>query len=194
MFLSRAIMGATSSATLGTTAAYDGYSFDGSGDYINAGQDASIVLTNDFTWAGWIYPTDDTSETIISRYESTGNKRSLVWQVSSGVLTAVGSTDGTFQVGNVHISTVSITTNVWTFVTLRLTGGTLYMSKNAGTEESFTQAAVYGGTADLLIGAHGAGASELFNGTIQNPFVFNTSLSAYTILVRLFHIRLLILI
>lgn len=122
----------------------------------------------------WVYPTSLAAiGTIIARWGGTGSRAFVLELLTDGTITATFSSDGTANVGHTSVFTIPI--NQWTMVSVRLTGGTVYLSKNADTEESFSQAAFFAGTPNTTIGALlNPSAIQYFTGSMSNATILNS--------------------
>ena len=83
----------------------------------------------------------------------------------------VTSVNGTATVA--HSSTIAVPQNEWSMVTVRMTGGNIYLSKNNETEESFSQSTLNTGSGETFIGSF-QGSSEHFRGNISGALIIDS--------------------
>lgn len=115
-----------------------GYSthFDGTGDKLSVANNSSFeVGSSDFTLEFWYYPeTSVLNGFIAGYYSSTNNQRSysIYHDSTTGNLSMVFSTDGTFQSNNATSSSITPTNmnNVWNHIALTKSGTTAKLWHN----------------------------------------------------------------
>ena len=167
--------------------------FNGTNQYVGAGQNSTLSNIAPLTASAWIYPTDvsATSRAIIAKTDVSNNG----WKFgpsSSGVgqisLVVVYDNSGADKVSRVSaINTLTI--NTWQYATVTWDGGKNYTGMHIyinGSEVSYNDASsqnaignrVSDATFDLTIGANYNGLSRLFAGTIDEVRVYNRALSA----------------
>ena len=153
---------------------------NGSTQNLNIGNDVSIRLTDDFLYNAWVYPTSfSENKYIFSRYVLSGSQRALLFRMlsSSGYLGVVTSTNGVATA--THSSTIAVPLNEWTMVSCRMTGGNLYLSKNDGTESSFSQSTLNTGSAQSYIGSF-QGSGEMLAGSMASCKILNAGTDVRT--------------
>ena len=156
--------------------------FDGSDDYINAGNNSSLQLTTVFTLSAWI----KTNNTIVDEYRTiidkgTASTNRTYWlelDVTTGLLTLRFSVAG---VGKVFTSTVALNDTKWHHVVATYDGSFVRIYSDG--ESVMTPAAQSGSTdnpaVDMLIGRSSvAGLPRYFNGSIDDVRIYNRVLSA----------------
>lgn len=165
-----------------------GFSFDGSGGYVNLPAISSLdLIGSEFSIAFWVYPRDWTVDNAIIKHgasTSTALLSQSYWlaPISSNRLTFAVSDSAT--VSSVNTSTSSITTNAWNFVVCgRNSTSDLFCyvngALNAGARD--TTGPIYSGTNTLLFGA-GRTNGNYFNGSIDEVLIFNRTLSSQEVL------------
>jgi hypothetical protein len=156
---------------------YDkGCYFDGIDDYINAGNDASLDITNEVSISVWIKAENfDNWDGIVVKtangaindgygiYWASNTMRFFVTLYSANSATNSFSADNTWH----HIVGVYDQTNL-----------RIYIDGVEGTSDSYT-GSITSTTAPLVIGRLYQGSSSYsFTGTIDEPMIFNRALSA----------------
>jgi hypothetical protein len=150
--------------------------FDGTDDYVDASNGASLNITNAITIEAWVYPKTLTGIGAIATKSSAGSGgyNGFMFERSGGTI-VIAAGNGT---GN-NSANKSITANVWNHVVCVVTGTQLivYVNGVAGTPVAFT-----GMTADsthnLIIGRFSYTSADFFNGTIDEVRVYNRALSS----------------
>ncbi len=169
---------------IGTAAGYFGRggNFDGNGDYVDVGNDSSLVLSgSNFTFSAWVYPTSDSGDRTIFAKGS-------ITTPTDGWVALIQNNDkfwfcqGSCQPGENPQSTTSITVNQWWHVVGVLSGTTadVYVNGVLESDDANFDTITEEPGRNALIGAYILSGSKTgyFNGTIDDVMVFNRSLSA----------------
>ncbi|HTQ52678.1 MAG TPA: LamG domain-containing protein [Candidatus Acidoferrales bacterium] len=168
------------------------FKFDGVSSYVQISNSASLNPPGPFSIEGWIYPTLDGSQKIISKWGDQGvwsDNRSYNLATIPGLGLSFAISDlaneenGTFQTFN--SSNGVLTLNAWNHVaaTYDSSSGIRCMYVNGAIIASMTNApvSVYGGIAPLTIGgwARAPGVSQFyFQGLIDEISFYSRALSA----------------
>lgn len=169
----------------------DAYDFDGTNDYVSMGD--VLDITGELTFGGW-FNSDGTpvtnAEGIFSKYcshVSCGgtNQRSYDISLTTGdKLQFALSSTGAFESDEVILSTSNITSNQWYHVVavfkpsseqLLYVNGVLETNKSTSVISS-----IYSSSSIFMIGAsfNPTAVTQVFDGTIDEGFVYNRSLSS----------------
>jgi len=147
--------------------------FNGSTESLDLGSSAQLILTDDFLYNIWVYNTSSSSyDCLFARYQASGNQRSFVLRIdqTTNVLTAVTSITGS-SVAVINGPTIPL--NTWTMVTCRMTGGTIYLSINNGTETTAAQSTLYNNTGiSTTVGDNDDG--DAFPGSLAFAYILNS--------------------
>ncbi len=158
------------------------YSFDGVDDYISVANSASLNPTTAITLSAWIKPLSITANTYyeIMRQES-GGRKLFSFQNVGTQLTLGLSTGGLYWETDFPITASTFTDGQWHYVVYTYDGSyaKLYIDSALNNSQAHT-GAIDAGTSSLYIGSLN-GASEFFNGTIDEVQIYNRSLSAQEI-------------
>ena len=160
---------------------YSNYSlsFDGTGGYIDCGNDSSLNISGDLTLSAWINVNDLSSfRSIISKRDSTVGYEMVVR--TSGEISFY--TDS----GQNSKSTATVSLNTWTNIIITVesgvTNGTkIYFNGVADTWQSGGTHTIVANTNTLSIGRR-YGTTWYFNGNIDETSIFNYALSSAQIL------------
>lgn len=147
---------------------------NGTDETLDLSNDSSIRLIDDFLYNIWVYPTSFSENKYLwSRYDLSGTNRALLIRLlsSSGFIGVVTSTNGSSTVA--HSSSIAVPLNEWSMVSVRMTGGNIMLSMNAGTEESFSQADLNVGSGQSYIGSF-QNVSEFFAGSMDGALLLNS--------------------
>ena len=152
---------------------------NGTTQYLDAGNDASLNIVDDFTCTAWINTNSHATYQCVFGKWITLNQKSFYFgtEITTGNLVLILSTNGTATTST-HTTTLAVPINTWTFITCRMTGGNIYVSMNAGTEQSFAQTTLHSSTSNLLIGTYENGIGDFVNGSLASVKVFNIALPA----------------
>lgn len=177
-------------ATYGATGKFENaLSFDGSNDFADFGNAASLRITGNVTLSQWVkfnqIPTGTTVYATLDKNEAGGYGIIANEQIAGGL----GRLVTYFHVGgaykNVGVNLTSLSAGVWYHVaaTYNGTGVAFYLNGNltesVAASGSITDVASY----NLTIGANpGPAYNEFFNGMIDEVGVWNRSLSSSEIL------------
>ena len=150
----------------------DSMSFDGSNDYIDAGNDSSLAISGDFTISLWINQTTTTAFSYLFDKGGAGSSINYRGGINS-------SNQVYFQInGNSLTSTGIITNGTWSHIVLVKSGTSMniYIDNNAETPAT-APATAYTGTENLEIGRQTGGANYLA-GSIDELGIWNTALTS----------------
>ena len=155
---------------------YTVFNFDGTDDFIDCGNDASLQITGDISVTGWFkIGSLGSTQDVMGKWE--GALATLSWLVrveASGELrfyTHNGST-------STFISGPTLVTDKWYFFAARRDSTTMYLSvDNAPPITAAVTGALQGGTTNLTIGNSSPSVSFHFDGDITMPMVFNRLLT-----------------
>ena len=165
---------------------YGGYTFDGSDDYVDCGNDLSLMFNesdDDFTYGAWIYsknPEAGSWQGIIY-HGAAGESQGHLGINPTGYLSS-GTGDGsTWQT---HQTTYLISQNTWIYVTMALDRNTDVMKIYANGNEvgNYSHNFVPTATSVSLRIGEGNPNSERFDGLIDEVAIWNRSLSETEIL------------
>jgi len=166
--------------------------FDGVDDYVDAGNDASLDITDAITVSAWVKPSDvsknpygaNTGYAILSKWLTTGNQRSyalmLCYKYDGGITTAVSSDGSNYDTRCWDYGMVAGT---WYHIVTTRIGATnkVYVNgSDIGDYNSHLGAMVssfYQSTSKVNIGRTElwAGNNNLFDGTIDEVRISNTA-------------------
>ena len=147
--------------------------FDGTGDYLNAGNSSNIDnFTGDFCIEAWIYPTVSTDQSIIARW-TTGNRAYIMYLTGTTNYIRIHYNDDTINLD----STTAVKLNSWNHVVANRSGSTLSLFLNGVSVSSATSSTAIGPNAiATLIGAtESASPQAFFNGYITNVRIVKNS-------------------
>lgn len=175
------LIGTLTGATHGVAGRFNkAISFDGTGDYINVGDSLESSFSGSFTMSTWVYPTDTTNESILSKYSPTSGKRQWVFNILNGKpsITMYGNLAGTSYRQYKIDSTISA--NQWyhlVFIGNNVTNEYhIYINgyEVSGTETvSGAFVSVQDSNESTLVGGSQLGAAAYgFNGVIDELAVF----------------------
>ncbi|MFH1904282.1 MAG: LamG domain-containing protein [bacterium] len=157
-----------------------GLSFDGSGDYVNCGNDISLSMENDtFTFSWWMKWAGDNGnhQRFFLRQKDAWNRNryGMELQITTNRLLIVFYDDN--STGLYWLTAFVPTVDTWQHVTVVANKGgycDLYIDGNYHSQASMaTVGVIYGGTANLYI----SDASLSFNGAIDEVRIYNRALS-----------------
>ena len=146
-------------------------SFNGTDQYINAGNDSSLAISGDFTISLWVNQTTTTAFSYLLDKGGAGSSINYRGGINS-------SNQIYFQInGNSLTSTGTITNGTWSHIVLVKSGTSMniYIDNNAETPAT-APATAYTGTENLEIGRQTGGANYL-NGKLDEVAIFNKALS-----------------
>jgi len=152
------------------------YHFDGSSQYMTIPHHADFNFgTGDFSIALWVY-LDDTptaNETFVYKWNT--GEGAIKIRTDSGLnLRAYVGTAASYTG---LVDTEAMSTGTWYFVTLVRESGAIRLYKNAVLVDSDSDSGDVNTSTDLNI-ARGAGGAELFDGLIDELWIFDRALSA----------------
>lgn len=162
------------------------YSFDGTGDYtVNAAPNTALSLTNNFTLAGWIYPT---------AYHTTG-----YFNLKNGIFAKGPAATFNYALQATDATTISFIkrtspesliffnfagipsmTNTWTHIAATVTGGNLSLYVNGTLHSSQAISNVAPGPSDALYLGNNAGGNTEghFYGKLDDLRIYSRALNA----------------
>lgn len=166
------------------------YDFDGDGDYIQIPDSDSLDAVR--TWSAWIYRAEDAGhdEVILSKYYYITPTRQYDLRIDADSTWCAGSTDClvllTSSTGTTNVITVGtsdIPIDTWVHVAATYDGTCQQLYVNGVAEGTCDyQCAISALTSPLFIGKYSGGATQNFNGTMDEITLWNYSLSALDIL------------
>lgn len=165
---------------------YNMFGFDGTDDYIDFGNDASLQLTDNFTICVWIETSSlDSNDHVFGKWSSTNNQRSYFLQErNDGRFRFVVSKNGGATTYDVLGSTSSISANTEYFVCCTVEGTTLKIFVDGveyASDTSMPSAGIHNSTENLVVGGTATNSVD-YEGSAANFFVFNRVLSDSEIL------------
>ena len=156
-----------------------GYTFDGVDDYVNAGNDASLI--NSLTISAWINPSSLTGERRIVNKRAAASGYFLETDGAYPLFAGFDGVDYSWAQ-----STEAIELNKWTFVTGIIIGNTAYIYVNGVFKKATTNVNVVNITNTRSVYIGHDEATNWFNGSIDEVRIFNRTLSAGEI-IKLFN-------
>jgi hypothetical protein len=153
------------------------YIFDGTGDYINAGNDSSTDITCDMTLSAWVKPNTTTygnsGGNIISRRDNNDGGYFIRHEDGGGLLfQGKGTNEFTASSGS------SLSAGEWAFVTgvYNQTHAVLYIDGVEDISSAWT-GCINSSFRNVHIGTSPTSSSRGFNGTIDEVMIWNRSLN-----------------
>ncbi len=177
----------TNGATFATGRVGTAFSFDGTNDYVQIGNPASLRMTNGLTLDAWIYPKGDGSGN-----NSDGNNEGwggmIMNKEGEYEITRYGDGEIRSAIARPNGTWVWLRSgyyaplNAWTHVSVTFNAGIVTLYVNGSARASYNNGAttigeVASGLNDFRIGGR-QGDSQYFDGLIDEPKVFNTALSS----------------
>jgi hypothetical protein len=164
--------------------------FDGTNDYVDFGNPASLNISTSLTLESWVYITNITTgaaKTIIARWGSAQRSYKLAALVSSKNFYIDISDTGNNDI--YRLSSTIITINRWYHVVGVYTSGgspTLNVYVNGVLDNSTLvgtlPSSIYSGTSTLNIGTDVVVSGNYYQGNISNSKIYNRTLSAAEVL------------
>lgn len=158
----------TDNATVGAGTGYTdlGATFDNSRDFESGNSEffehadnAEFDFTGAFTISAWVKPETNTSGTIVGKW--VGPNKNYLFQLSSGKIQAIGSSDGSTDDVSVTGGT-TLNTGTWYHVAVVYEPSTrleVYVNgATDGTDSSSVPASLHNGSSAFRVGAHTGGA------------------------------------
>ena len=151
-----------------------GMYFDGSGDYISAGNSDSLDLSStDFTIDFWVYPASSAAYLgIISKANSSYIGTFRISNNSGNLHVLTAYTSSTYVNGDL----VALTLNSWQHIVVRRTGNTVEAYKN-GVKSATTlslASSLWNGTDNVVIGRLAASQDAYYlNGSVDEVKIYN---------------------
>ncbi|HKK82487.1 MAG TPA: LamG domain-containing protein [Prolixibacteraceae bacterium] len=160
--------------------AQDALDFNGSTDYINAGNNASFNVGNTVTFEAWIYPEDLSSR--FSLFSTRSENAAGSWQVEVGAGSGSSNVIAVTGVGTwvAESEDNAITLNQWNHIAFVRDGTTgtgsctFYVNGNQVALQSETAYTFIDNTSDKVICA-GTNFGSLFNGKIDEVRIWNST-------------------
>jgi hypothetical protein len=161
-------------------------SFDGVNDYVDFGNPTQLQITKNITLSSWVkfnqIPSGTTVMSIISKNEGGGYgiiaNENLVG--GTGRLVTYFYINGAYKNAGINLS--SLSSGVWYHVLAAYNGTNVDFYLNGIKQESVSATGTISNVSlNLFIGANpgpGGTATEFFNGTIDEVYVFNRSLNS----------------
>jgi len=151
-------------------------SFDGSNDYVDCGNDASLDIITEITLEAWIYPTTTGTMEVFDKADSGTAYRSYINANSKGFQWYV-SIGGTFQ--PIQSDRGVLPANTWYHIVLTHNGTNQVMYINNVVEATTSHSGnlLSEPTSAFLIGSW-RGIATYFNGQIDQVRIYNRALSA----------------
>ena len=143
--------------------------------YVNLGNPLSLNLTNNFTISAWVYPRATTAGGIIVKQPNSALSGYSLFEEAGGIAYCGLSNGTTFNAG------VSLDLNTWNFLVCEknATASIIYKNGQYVTSSAFPSA-VLDNNNNVYMGQMDSG-NLIFNGSIDEVQIFNTSLSAQQI-------------
>lgn len=168
---------AQNGATTGAGKFGNGGSFDGSNDYLNMSNPASLQITSDITLSAWINPSSISGSTykpIIGKRDSDtvhGYEIYLSNDNTGHISYYTGGTE--------YKSSFAVPINQWTFVTATISNGNLTIFANGNPVYTGTGATPSSANGNFYIGLGvSTETSDIFAGKIDEARVYNRALSS----------------
>ena len=146
------------------------YDFDGSNDFISAGDTSSLDITGDLTVSVWFRPDQDEDAGVVAKWYTTGSQRSYLIQTTSGGKLRFGVSDDGSTTGIIKTDSSQYSVGQWVHVVGVFDAGTSTKIYVDGSEVSSSfefgtqRSSIYNSTANLIIGGQNNGIDTLFNG------------------------------
>ena len=178
-------------ATFAAGIVAQGFSFDGTDDYVRVPNASSLNPTGSFTVDAWIFPTSEAVSLIVSKWGDQGDyddQREYILQYATGGILGFSISDNAHQDDGAFHSFVSsggsVTSNAWNHVAgvYDQTTGTrrIFVNGVQVAERTDPPITITNGTADFTIGAHqrsSTNTESFFAGMIDEVEFFNRALS-----------------
>lgn len=161
------------------------YVFDGSNDFVDCGNKASLNITTQLSVSTWVYfnsaPLAAGNPSIVDKWDFNTNNRSFALGTSSGNIVAFISSDG----GNTNRITVdggAPVLNQWTRLTMTYDNQTLRLYKDSVLVSSSAFGAVTNihssqATNTFLMRSRGTATSAFINGRLGQVSIYSKALS-----------------
>jgi hypothetical protein len=125
----------------------------------------------DFNIACWIYPDNVTGpDAIMAQWDASSNQKSWWFGVNGGYLEFKYTTDGSTE--TTLTSTTAVTTGSWQYVEVVRRNADLVFRVDGTPEtaQSISTDAIWGSTANVLVGSADSNLANCFQGYIDEPF------------------------
>ncbi len=151
------------------------YTFDGTDDYIEAQDSATLDLTTDMTLAAWIYPTETKTQVIIRKSSSITPPPPYGLALSETGDTIFNlSPTGQFT----QLRKTGYELNKWSFIVGTYDGTTMKLYVNGNLEETLsTSGSLNQNDGPLLIGTRLHLPADTFKGKLDDIRIYNRALS-----------------
>ncbi len=158
----------------GATWSSPGLYFDGVGDYVNAGNNASLNIINNISISAWI-KTSNTSQDIIFKGVQASNRRDYNLFVSFSAARFSICNDGLIGTNTTAIGTTNISSNIWVFVSAIYDGSNIKIYINGKIDVTEPKTGnIYQNTDSVIIGK--TNIAGYFDGSIDDVRVHNRAL------------------
>jgi hypothetical protein len=153
--------------------------FDGSGDYVDCGEDASLKITTNITVSAWILPNAlENSDKFVSNFGYVGGGSSTGYELAMD-----SATDARFRVRDTSVVyDISSFAGNWTHLVGTNDGSYSRFYVNGVEVDSNPVGNPLAATYGLRIGMHGQSGGGWFNGTIDEVRIYNRALTQEEIL------------
>jgi len=163
--------------------------FNGTTDYLTVGNVSELSFTDNFTLSAWIYPTAYHTvgyfglKNVIFTKETGGCVTvNYLMQVDNATTLRFIKRTGAEALISYGFGGLASLTNVWTLVTMVISGGNVSLYTNGVLRSSLAVAVISPGVNDVLaFGSFNPGVSQtetLFTGNIDDIRIYNRALSA----------------
>ena len=147
--------------------------FDGTGDYIDCGNDSSLNITSNITLSAWVKPTTAITSQNFPMFIAKGINSDYMLFANSGTGTARLRLGSSFLIDSVS----TISTDVWTHIVGTYDGSNLKIYLNGSLDNTVAQSGAIPSTSgSLQIGA--ANTGNKFTGNITEASIFDYALTA----------------
>ena len=147
--------------------------FDGSNDFIDAGNNSSLNITSNITLSVWVKPTTAITSQNFAMFVAKGINSDYMLFSNSSTGTARMRLGSSFLIDSVS----TISTNVWTHIVGTYDGSNLKIYLNGSLDNTVSQTGAIPSTSgSLQIGA--ANSANRFNGQIDEVAIFNRALNS----------------
>ena len=151
-------------------------SFNGSGNYVNCGNDASLNITGAITIEAWVKLTSNTFQPIVSKYEETLSQESYSFGLSGNKLQTRVSPNGSTPY--IFTGVATLNNNQWYHLVMTYDGSNIkqYYDGNLDKTDAYSLS-LYTSSSTVQIGRWGLTPTMFFNGLIDDVRIYNRALS-----------------
>src|SRR3989344_2616867 len=152
-------------------------SFDGTNDYVDAGNNASLNSTAALTVEAWVYPTSIEGQGIVSKDNLTIRSYSLYLRASQYPQAALWTSSG-YQ--TIYDTGTKYQLNTWQHLAMTYDGSRIRLYLNGVEQGSGVAQAgtITMGAVNVEIGRTEGNNAECFNGSIDEVGIYNRALTA----------------